>query len=88
MICTPHGSKLVPDCFDWWTSGLRQEFLHPSDDPKLAWLHTELKGISATFSSAGLDDDVTGLEDHDSVGTTTAYDVDQEASIRFPDDGY
>lgn len=54
----PDDSQLEQECLDWWMSGLRQEFLHPSRDPRLAWLHTDLKGISARLSKASSDEDV------------------------------
>lgn len=50
-ITTPAGTHLEPDLLAWWTSGLRQEHLHPSGDPKLAWLHTDLKGISTRWTA-------------------------------------
>ena len=39
VISTPEGKELEPECREWWTKGLRNELLHPSGDPKLAWLH-------------------------------------------------
>ena len=52
VIRTPPGSELEPECFEWWTHGLRKELLRPSGDPKLAWLHTKAERMLSSKSIA------------------------------------
>ena len=56
VIRTPPGSELEPGCIEWWTCGLREEFLNPSRDPKLAWLHTRAERMLSSRSIASVAD--------------------------------
>lgn len=53
VISTPPGKDLDPECREWWTSGLREELLHPSGDPKLAWLHERAERMVFRGSAEG-----------------------------------
>ena len=38
LVRTPVGVDLEGGCREWWTRGLREEWLRPSGDVKLAWV--------------------------------------------------
>ena len=67
VISTPEGKDLEPECREWWTKGLRNEWLHPSGDPKLSWLHQR----AGRMLSSGF---------HESIGNAAQGDASQGCS--------
>ena len=41
VLETPEGVPLNAECHDWVTRGVREEYLHPSGDERLAWVQWE-----------------------------------------------
>ena len=60
VISTPAGKELEPECREWWTKGLRNELLHPSGDPKLAWLHRRASRMLSSGSNESIGIDAQG----------------------------